>query len=364
MADLLNLVLLYGGKSGEHEISQISAASVLAHLDKQKYRIFPIGMGKDGCYYLNDYDELITHGKVLPIKTSKFRQLDSLLINDKFVLNADLVFPMVHGPLYEDGCLQGVLELADVAYVGCNVLASAITMDKDIARRILIEDGIKFARYKTLLWHEKDENLRAFCEKVVSEFGWPLFVKPNVLGSSVGVHKVSNREDLLLAIADARRYDDSVLIEEAIVGREIELAVLENDNPTLPPKISVPGEIKVNHKDGYYSYTAKYTESEETDLLIPALMSQELQVELQNLAAKIFISLKCTGLARIDFFVNDVTNEIYFNEVNTLPGFTSISMYPALWQYSGLAYKDLLDNLVSLALNHKKRRRNLVTDYK
>ncbi len=360
---MINLVLLYGGKSGEHEISLISAASVLANLNPERYHIIPVGMDKKGCFYLNDYQALLQHPDSLPVKIAQSKLIPDFIVNGRLSFDADVVLPVVHGPLYEDGCLQGLLKLAEVAYVGCDVLSSAIGMDKDISRRLACTETIQCARYHTLSWYANAELTMQTCEEAVSAFGWPLFVKPNSMGSSVGIHKASNMQALLDAIADAKRYDETILIEEAIQGREIEVAVLENRTPSKLPRVSVPGEILVHHLDGFYSYSAKYLESEKTDLLVPALLDDGLQNRLQVAAADIFVRLKCKGLARVDFFVNDKTGDIYFNEVNTLPGFTSISMYPKLWQASGLAYKDLLDELIDLALTHQRCREQLVTHY-
>ncbi|MBA2657600.1 MAG: D-alanine--D-alanine ligase [Tatlockia sp.] len=358
----INLLLLYGGKSGEHEISLLSAASVLAHLDSTLYNIIPVGMDKEGRCYRNNYQELLAFSQSLPVKTENSKPLASLLVDGKLAIDADVVFPVVHGPLYEDGCLQGSLELAAVAYVGCDVLSSAIGMDKDMQRRIAGGDGIRSARYKLLSWHSSAADRKQFCLEGVTELGWPLFVKPCSLGSSVGIHKANNNEELANAIEDALRYDETILVEEFISGREIELAVLENLSSSLP-KVSIAGEICVNHADGFYSYAAKYLESNQTSLNIPAQLDEKLINRLQQSAAEIFKRLKCKGMARVDFFVNDKTNEIFFNEINTLPGFTSISMYPKLWQASGLAYPDLLNELVNLALAHHRCRQQLVTNY-
>ena len=363
MINSINLVLLYGGKSGEHEISLISAASVLANLDATKYHITPIGIDKNGCCYLNSYDELLNHKNALPVITPHSKPLESILRNGRLAVDADVVFPVVHGPLYEDGCLQGLLELADVAYVGCGVLSSAIGMDKDMARRIVCVNGIQSARYRVLSWHAAAPDIEQFCQQTANELGWPLFIKPCSMGSSVGIHKVRNMAEFLEAIADGRRYDDEVLVEEYIQGREIELAVLEHALPFAAPKVSLPGEIRVNHADGFYSYTAKYLESEQTDLLVPAQLDDTLVGRLQQVAADIFVRLKCRGMARVDFFVNDESGEIYFNEINTLPGFTSISMYPKMWQVSGLSYTSLLDHLISLAMTRYDCRQQLVRHY-
>ncbi len=363
MSKLTNLVLLYGGKSGEHEISLISAASVLAYLDTNKYNIIPIAMDKNGQFHLHQYHDLQSYKDKLPVETEHSKPLENILINGRLSVDADVVFPVVHGPLYEDGCLQGMLELANVAYVGCDVLPSAISMDKDMARRIACINGLKSARYKVLSWHSSANERQQFCTEVAAELGWPVFVKPCSLGSSVGIHKAKNITELVAAINDALRYDEEILVEEFIQGREIELAVLENRIPSASPRVSNVGEIRVNHPDGFYSYTAKYLESGQTDLIIPAVLSDKLNERLKHAAADIFIRLKCKGMARVDFFVNDKTEEIYFNEINTLPGFTSISMYPKLWQATGLAYPNLLDELIEIAKIHHRCRQQLVTDY-
>lgn len=357
----INLALLYGGKSGEHEVSLRSAASVLNYLDVNKYNIIPIGMDKKGCFFQNDYQDLVGLGS-LPVETPRSKPLENILINGYFFTDVDVVFPVVHGPLYEDGCLQGLLRLAGVAYVGCDVLASAIAMDKDMTRRLCGND-IASARYRVLSWHSSALEREQFCQQVVTDFGWPLFVKPCSLGSSVGIHKAKNKDELKAAIEDALRYDEAILVEEFLNGREIELAVLENASHAAAPKVSIAGEISVKHADGFYSYTAKYLESGQTDLYIPAELDEKISQQLQEMAGKIFTRLKCKGMARVDFFVDDAKGKIYFNEINTLPGFTSISMYPKLWQASGLAYPALLDELINLAMIHQRCRQQLITSY-
>jgi D-alanine-D-alanine ligase len=363
MPNRLDLILLYGGRSGEHEISLRSAASVLTNLDPNRYQIIPIGMDKEGRFFLNNYEELLNCGDRLPVTTANSRQLPYLLNDNKLAVHADVVFPVVHGPLYEDGCLQGLLKLAGVAYVGCDVLSSAIGMDKDMTRRIACVNGVKSARYRLLSWHASEQEMMNFCQHTAKELGWPLFVKPCAMGSSVGIHKVTNEAEFINAVRDARRYDETIIVEEYIKGREIELAVLENTSPTQPPRVSIAGEITVHHADGFYSYTAKYIESNQTALHVPASLETSLVQELQRQAADIFVSLKCKGLARVDFFVNDETRQIYFNEINTLPGFTSISMYPKLWEASGISYSNLLDQLIELAMVHQRCTAQLVTHY-
>jgi D-alanine-D-alanine ligase len=363
MSKRMKVSLIYGGKSSEHEVSLVSAASILAAFDAARYELTPIGMDKQGRCFLNNAAELRLIQGPLPVVTETSIPLESLLKDGTFAVETDVVFPMVHGPLYEDGCLQGLLELAGVAYVGSGVLGSAIGMDKDVQRQLASFDGISSTRYRRLSWREIHTNLDEYCQKIVAEFGWPIFVKPCTLGSSVGIHKVHHMTALKDAISDARRYDDHLLIEAFASGREIELAVLENSNVNASPKVSIPGEICVEHPDGFYSYAAKYLESELTRLEIPAQLDEKLVLRLQKMAADIFTRLRCHGMARIDFFVNDKTDEILFNEVNTLPGFTPISMYPKLWQASGLSYSDLLDNLIELAMVHRQHKNQFVTHY-
>ena len=363
MSKSLRVLLLYGGKSGEHEISLRSAASVLHHLDPARYEIIPIGMDHAGRFYVNDREALMSYVDELPVQAPGAYEIPSLLEQGRIVLNADVVFPVVHGPLYEDGCFQGLLSLAGVAYVGCDVLSSAIGMDKDLSRRIACGDDLLSARYRVLSWHASLAEQQAFCEQTAHDLGWPLFVKPCSMGSSVGIHKVHHHEELMEAILDAKRFDKTVIVEEFIQGREIELAVLEHENPAHAPHVSCPGEIRVRHTDGFYSYTAKYLESQDTDLIIPAVLDANLIARLQQAAADIFMRLKCGGMARVDFFVQEETQAIYFNEINTLPGFTSISMYPKLWAYSGVSYPALLDRLIALAITHQRCREQLVTQY-
>ncbi len=363
MSDLIKLVLLYGGKSGEHEVSLRSAASVLAHLDPKRYQITPVGIDKSGCCFQSDYQTLKSYPDVLPIRTANSIPLPSLLKDGRLALDAEVVFPVVHGPLLEDGCLQGMLEHAAVAYVGCDVLSSAIGMDKDIARRLVGTDLVASARYRSLFSAASRESREIICKEAIESLGWPLFVKPCSLGSSVGIHKTHNLEELMAAVEDAGRYDPVVLIEEYIKGREIELAVLENKLPGQLPRVSIAGEIEVHHPDAFYSYSAKYLESDTSQLHIPALLAPNVMQQLQTIAGEIFVRLKCKGMARVDFFVNDQTGRIYFNEINTIPGFTSISMYPKLWEASGLPYPKLLDELIDLSLRHQHTKNRMVTHY-
>lgn len=361
----LKLMLLYGGPSGEHEVSLQSAASVLAALDAGRYDIIAVGMDKQGCFYLNNTDTLRReYQEVLPVALPDAECVPSLIVNGKLAIKADLVFPVMHGPLCEDGALQGLLNLAGVAYVGCDVLSAAVSMDKDIARQLAGHlEGIHAVPYHRLPYTESSQIDSHRCEAAVAEFGWPVFVKPCSLGSSVGIHRADTMEQLLAAVRDARRYDTTVLIEAFIAGREIEVGVLERDACEGLPDVTVPGEIKIEHADGFYSYAAKYLESNDSKLCIPAVLDADAIKHVQMAAAEIFIRLRCRGLARVDFFVQTGTNKIYFNEINTMPGFTSISMFPKLWQASGLSYSALLERVIALAKARQCRRDKLVTDY-
>lgn len=363
MSNLINLVLLYGGKSGEHEISLRSAASVLANLDPKKYHIIPIGMDQEGRCFISDYQALLPYKEVLPVRTPQSTPLPSLIKDGCLAVDAQVIFPVVHGPLLEDGCLQGMLEHANVAYVGCDVLSSAIGMDKDIQRRLIGPDLVSSARYRLLRRGATSEQWQMLCQEAVAAFGWPLFVKPCSMGSSVGIHKVHDWEELLAAVSDASRYDQSVLVEEYIKGREIELSVLESSVPGQMPRVSIAGEIEVHHRDTFYSYSAKYIESDQSTLHIPATLEPQLMLSLQTIAREIFLRLKCRGMARVDFFVDDKQGHIYFNEINTIPGFTSISMYPKLWEASGIPYPQLLDELLEISLQNKRAREKLKTQY-
>jgi D-alanine-D-alanine ligase len=330
-------------------------------LDRTRYDVLALGMDKQGRCFLNDADALFaSQTDVLPVRTAQSQPLPSLLIDGHLAIDVDVVFPVVHGPLYEDGSFQGLLELANVAYVGCGVLSSALGMDKDMAKRIACVDGLETTANRVIPAQINTLHLATFCAEKAAELGWPIFVKPCCMGSSVGIHKVSTLEELHAAVLDARQYDRTVLLEANVVGREIELSVLENADPSAPPLVSVPGEVEVRHADGFYSYTAKYLESEQTLLHIPAALDAEWVQRLQQAAADVFTRLRCCGMARVDFFVNTMTNTLYFNEINTLPGFTSISMYPKLWMASGLSYADLLEKLIDLALSHHQARAQLI----
>jgi D-alanine-D-alanine ligase len=273
----------------------------------------------------------------------------------------DVVFPVMHGPLCEDGTIQGLLELADLPYVGCGVLASAVAMDKEMAKRVARDAGIPIVPYISLkheLWKKEREQSAKTIEK---ELGYPVFVKPANLGSSVGVHKVKEVGELNKALEDAFNYDTKVLVEAAVNAREIEVSMLENPEPGGDPLASVPGEIQPTHE--FYSYEAKYLDEKGAALIIPAKLDAEQTRRAQDVGRKVFSALECEGMARVDMFLERASGEIFFNELNTIPGFTSISMYPKLWEASGISYPELLSKLVDLAISRHERKKALVREF-
>lgn len=369
----IRVAVLYGGRSGEHEISLRSAASVIENLDRNRFEIVPIGIDKEGKWRLNDLTLLEKKGEALaPIGSSApsvvlppnpiSSGLSLIPINGRAPTQTiDVFFPVMHGPLCEDGSIQGLLELADAAYVGAGVLGSAVGMDKDVAKRLVYGAGIPIVPY---LAYKKDiwtRNPQQTSEKVKSELGLPVFVKPANLGSSVGVHKVKEFGKLENAFRDAFSYDTKVLVERAVNAREIEVSVLENCEPGGEPLTSSPGEIIPKHE--FYSYDAKYLDENGAALEIPAKLTLEQVSQVQEIGRKAFVALECEGMARVDLFLDRDDGKFYFNEVNTIPGFTSISMYPKMWEASGISYSELLSRLIELALSRHERKKSLVRDY-
>ncbi len=368
----LRLIVLYGGRSGEHEISLRSAASVLRYLDRSRFDIVPVAIDKDGRWLLNEIQMLEKAKDVLPVykdapsvvllpdavrSSSELVQLGS---NQKG-MGVDVVFPVVHGTLCEDGTLQGLLEMADVPYVGCGVLASAVSMDKDVSKRLMSEAGLPIVPYICLKNNGWKADVAGLTRKVGDQLGYPVFVKPANAGSSLGVHKVKSPQELVAALEDAFQYDLKVLIEKAVSAREIEMSVLENPDPNAPPLVSIPGEIAPTHE--FYSYEAKYLDEKGAKLMIPAPLDPGQLAQAQSLAQRTFQAVDGEGMARVDLFLDRVTGEFFVNELNTLPGFTSISMYPKLWEQSGIAYTDLLSRLIDLALARHTRRKKLSREY-
>ena len=358
----VNLVVLFGGQSAEHDVSRATAAHVLAALDPDRYAVRAVGISRDGAWVEAD-DAAIAAVRALrdgaagvgPAIASGVAVVGRPTVPDDALGGGapdaapTVVLPLLHGPLGEDGTVQGLLELADVAYVGAGVLGSAVAMDKAMAKTVLAAHGIPQARWRTVFDHEIHAGT---AEELADDLGLPLFVKPANMGSSVGVTKAKSVHDVERAIATALTYDSVVVVEEAIVGREIEVAVLGN----TAPRASVAGEIVPGHE--FYDFDDKYVDGG-AKLLIPAPLSETDAAIVRRLAVDTFRALRGDGLARVDFFFEEGGRGFLCNEANTMPGFTPISMYPKLWQATGLSYPELLDELVRLALDrHARRRRN------
>jgi len=344
--------IIFGGKSSEHEVSLQSAKNIVEAIDRNKYEVILIGIDKSGKWHVLDESSYLIHAEdPKRIKLNKSNQTVAIVPgeNKQQFIHAenglkldqlDVVFPIVHGTLGEDGSLQGMLRLADVPFVGPSVLSSSICMDKDIAKRLLKDAGIQVARGITVTRAKRNA---IDYEQTKEKLGTPMFIKPANQGSSVGVSKVVTEEEFDTAIDLALQFDHKLVIEEAINGREIECSVLGLDEP----KASLLGEILPQTE--FYSYESKYIDEKGADLAIPADVTDEVTKRMQDVAIKSFETLQCEGLARVDFFLTD-DGEIYVNEVNTLPGFTKISMYPKLWEISGVSYTDLISQLLEFAI--------------
>ncbi len=342
-----NLAIIFGGRSVEHEVSVASAKNILESLDRAKYQPSLIFIDKSGNWHLVEN----LNQEALERSNEKALLADVSRPNLAFLEGIDIVFPVLHGPFGEDGTLQGLLELMNIPYIGSGVLGSALGIDKDIARQLLKFHNIPVAKSQVI----RPSRLLTF-EEVRQELGLPFFLKPARLGSSIGTHKVKTEPDFHVALKDAFSYDNKVLVEEYIEGREIECAVLGNENP----RASIPGEV-VPHAD-FYSYASKYLDANGTDLIVDPDLSEEQVEKVQALAVQSYQILDCAGLARVDFFLSG-QGDLYVNEINTLPGFTAVSMYPKLWQESGLNYRELIDELVELALERFKQKSRLKTSY-
>lgn len=274
----------------------------------------------------------------------------------------DVVFPVMHGPLCEDGTIQGLLELADLPYVGCGVLASAVAMDKEMTKRLARDAGIPIVPYLTLKHELWDKEKARWAETIEKRLGYPVFIKPANLGSSVGIHKAKERSGLDPALEDAFKYDRKVLVEAAVNAREIEVSVLENSEAGAEALVSVPGEIDPTHE--FYSYEAKYLDENGATLIIPAKLDAAETKQAQDLGRKAFTVLECEGMARVDLFLDRTSGKFFLNEVNTIPGFTSISMYPKLWEASGISYQALLSKLIDLAISRHEKKKKLVREFR
>jgi D-alanine-D-alanine ligase len=390
----LRVGILFGGRSGEHEVSLLSAASVLKAIDKDKYEVVPIGITKDGRWLTADDAENLLQGKLVieprhlragdPETTQAAAVLargESVVVPPEPVhrhsglvpfqteaaltrrasdraINVDVIFPVLHGTFGEDGTIQGLLELADLAYVGAGVLGSAAGMDKDVMRSLFRAAGLPIVKHVTVLRSAWDKQPQKVEKLVAGKLKYPVFVKPANLGSSVGISKAHDRKELGPAMEEAARFDRKIVIEQGVGGnrnkaREIECSVLGNDEPSA----SIPGEI-VPVKE-FYDYNAKYLD-EGSELIIPAKLSKAQSKKIQELAISAFKAVDCSGLARVDFLMEPGKNgRIYLNEINTMPGFTAISMYPKLWAASGLEYPDLIDKLIQLGIErHNDKKKN------
>ncbi|HHW57596.1 MAG TPA: D-alanine--D-alanine ligase [Clostridia bacterium] len=344
------IAVLFGGQSGEHEVSLMSAKSIINNLDKDKYEIYMMGITKKGEWYLyrGDVEKIETgewEKEGIPATmgaSTKYRGIITFEDGKNGFYPIDVVFPVLHGPNGEDGTIQGLLELLDIPYVGANVLSSALCMDKVFTKRIFKEAGLPTPDF-VVVYRKEIEDLEAI-KKKVEHLGYPCFVKPANLGSSVGITKVHNEEELPGALKLAAKYDRKLLIERGIDAREIECSVLGNENP----QASIAGEIVPSNE--FYDYNAKYFDGGKSLLLIPAPLPDEKMEEVRQLAIKAYKALDLRGMARVDFLMDRNTGTLYLNEVNTIPGFTKISMYPKLWESSGKSYSTLLDELMNLAI--------------
>jgi D-alanine-D-alanine ligase len=362
----LRVAVVFGGRSAEHEVSLQSARSIVEAMDRTRYDVVLIGIDKTGGWhryderrYLTDPDDPARIGlpearsvvAVLPGRGMVEVGEDRTHAGEDPV---DVVFPVLHGPFGEDGTIQGYLKLAGVPFVGAGVLGSAVGMDKDVANRLLMAAGIRRARFCAIRGHERPN---ATYDRLSRELGEPLFVKPANLGSSVGISKVQGAAELERALDQAFAYDTKVIVEQFVGGREIECAVLGNEHP----EASLPGEVVPDGRHGFYSYEAKYLDEHGARLEIPARLDGATVRRVQELACRAFTVLGCEGMARVDFFLTP-DGELYVNEINTIPGFTRISMYPKLWEASGLAYPRLIERLIELALERHGRESALRTD--
>ena len=388
----LRVGILFGGRSGEHEVSLLSAASVLNAIDKEKFEVVPIGITKEGRWLTAGHAERLLQGKPLDHHPRPLRAGDpeatpgaAVLANGQGVvvppephthgalapfqvealnrratdraIDVDIIFPVLHGTFGEDGTIQGLLELADIAYVGAGVLGSAAGMDKDVMKSLFRAAGLPIVKHVTFLRSQWEENPKKIQKRVESKLKYPVFVKPANLGSSVGISKARDRKQLGPAIEEAAKFDRKIVIEEGVGGkkhkaREIECSVLGNDKP----EASLPGEI-VPVKE-FYDYNAKYLD-EGSELIIPAKLTRSETKKVQTLAIAAFQAVDCSGLARVDFLMDPKSRRIWLNEINTMPGFTSISMYPKMWAASGVSYPELIEKLIQLGLErHAEKKKN------
>jgi D-alanine-D-alanine ligase len=361
MTTKIHLGVLFGGRSGEHEVSCSSAHSVISVLDPGKYEVIQIGISHQGEWYsgpdiLRNFEQstlqnldrvtLIPEpGKNILYKRVSRGEFEELIP----ITNLDVIFPVLHGSYGEDGTLQGLLEMIDIAYVGAGVAGSSVAMDKGIFKEIMRANNIPVVDWLICTRQQLEKDMNEIISRAEKISGYPLFTKPANLGSSVGISKCKNRSDLIEGMMEAARYDRRILIERGVNAREIEVSVLGNENA----QASIPGEIIPS--DEFYSYRAKYLDGK-SKLLIPAPLSQEQVEKVQKLALRAYHVTDCAGMARVDFLLDKDSGDLFINEANTIPGFTNISMYPKLWEASGIQYPQLVDKLIELALERKNER--------
>ncbi len=359
----INIGILFGGKSAEHEVSLQSAKNVFDAIDKEKYTPILIGIDKSGKWLLNNQSNFLLNANdpkliklnqasdsvaLIPQSAGKISNFSNRGQN----LIIDVIFPILHGPFGEDGTVQGLLKLANLPFVGASILGSALGMDKDIMKRLLREANIPIGKFIVLKSHESIPDF----QKIKNEINLPFFIKPANMGSSVGISKIHDQSEYKSGVLKAFDFDTKIILEEYIKGREIECSVLGNEKPIA----SIPGQVISSHE--FYSYDAKYIDDHGAVLEIPAKISNQIAKKIQGLAVKTFQTLLCEGLGRVDFFLKD-NNEIIVNEINTIPGFTKISMYPKLWEASGISYTELIDRLIQLAIKRFKKEQKLKTNY-
>ena len=361
MTQKIKLGVILGGRSGEHEVSLMSSQSVLSVLDRDRYEVTEIGIDHEGVWWSGEHVlEALKKGSTKglsrvfllpePGKTTLYkRAVENNVESISPLTDLDVVFPVLHGTFGEDGTLQGFFELADIAYVGAGVLGSSVGMDKSVFKDVMVANDIPVAEWIVCTRKDIENDIESIMDKAEAVTPYPMFVKPANLGSSVGITKIKNRSDLYEGLMEAARYDRRILVERGINAREIEVSVLGNEYP----KASTPGEVVPS--DEFYSYNAKYLDGK-SGLFIPAPISEELLNQVKELALRTYKAIDCAGMARVDFLLDKDSNKLYINEVNTLPGFTEISMYPKLWDSSGLSYPALIDELIRLALERKAER--------
>ena len=361
MNEKIRLGVIFGGRSGEHEVSLASARSVLSVLDPEKYEVIEIGISHEGEWWsgknaLKHFEagnvESLYRVVLLPEpgKAVLYKRLISVKEETLLpIITLDAIFPVLHGSFGEDGTLQGLLELADIAFVGAGVLGSSVSMDKGLFKEVMRSQNIPIVDWIICTKKEIEKILDAVILRSEKLGNYPLFVKPANLGSSVGISKCKNRSDLGEGLQEAARFDRRILVEKGVNAREIEISVLGNEDP----QVSLPGEVRPS--DEFYSYRAKYIDGK-SELLIPAHLNPEQIKKIQTIALQTYRAIDCAGMARIDFLMDKENGNLFVNEVNTIPGFTSISMYPKLWEASGLPYAKLVDRLVDLGLERKQER--------